>query len=111
MNTEERLATILPSRDAMEVIRGKWKIPIILTLTTEGRRYNELSYMVTGISSKVLSSELHDLEENCLIEKKCINQTHSVLEYHLTIHGRTLLPLIQEIASWGKMHRKVIIGQ
>lgn len=110
MNHTEWNKRFLPLRDAIEIISGKWKIPIILTLEQDRKRYKELNVIITGISSKVLSKELHDLEENRIIEKKCAADPH-IIHYCLTSHGKSLVPLITEIWKWGQSHRKVIIEQ
>lgn len=100
---------LLPLRDAIDVISGKWKLPIILTLVQNGKRYKDLNNTITGISSKVLSRELQNLEENFLIEKKNVNCGHQIVQYSLTDHGRSLVPLIDEILKWGQKHRNVIV--
>lgn len=111
MNHEECKKAILPLQDAIAIIGGKWKIPIILSLSEDCKRYKELNLLVTGISSKVLSKELHDLEENRLIEKKCGTTDQRTRQYSLTAHGKSLIPLIDEIFKWGLTHRKIIIEQ
>ncbi|MES2454565.1 MAG: helix-turn-helix domain-containing protein [Bacteroidota bacterium] len=110
MTYEESDRLLLPMRDAVEIIKGKWKIPIILMLNRRGMRYKELILTVSGISSKVLSRELQDLERNRLIGKKIISKLPLTQEYYLTSHGRSLVPLIEEIRKWGQLHRNVIIG-
>jgi len=110
MTYEESDRMLLPMRDAIEIIKGKWKIPIILMLNKSGMRYKELILTVSGISSKVLSRELQDMERNLLIGKRTTISSPLTQEYYLTTHGKSLVPLIHQILTWGQTHRSVIIG-
>jgi DNA-binding HxlR family transcriptional regulator len=92
--------------DALYVIGGKWRLKIITTLFDSSKRFNELQRIVDGISSKVLSHELKELEMNGLI-KKNINDT--VAEYEATPYGFTLHEVVIALAKWGKMHKTNIM--
>ncbi len=97
-------------RDAMDVLGGKWKIPIIGTLTYRGKmRFSEMLRNVDGIGAKMLSKELQDLEANQLLTRT-VKQTKPItVEYEITDYGRTLSNLICEITKWGIEHRKHIM--
>lgn len=96
--------------DTLDVIGSKWKISIISCLTFYPMRYSELLREVEGISGKMLSRELKELEINQLIVRKVLNTQPITVEYQLTEYGETLKQLTLTIADWGLNHRKQIIG-
>src|SRR5690606_39285989 len=86
--------------DALDVIGGKWKISIISCLTFYPMRYSELLREVKGISGKMLSRELKDLEMNQLISREVIDTHPITVRYKLTEYGETLKQLARTIADW-----------
>lgn len=96
--------------DALDVIGGKWKISIISCLIFQPMRYSELLREVEGISGKMLSRELKELEANQLITRVVLNTKPITVRYQLTKYGESLKPLSINIADWGLKHRKQIIG-
>lgn len=101
---------ILAISDTMEILNGKWKIPIIACLCYRPMRYSELLKKVRGISGKMLSRELKDLEMNELIERNVLNTAPVAVEYRITDYGKTLKQLTGTIADWGLIHRQRIIA-
>lgn len=93
--------------DAIYVIGGKWKLKIIIVLQESGNiRFNELQRKVGGISARVLSNELKDLELNGFVKRVVhAEQTPVVVEYISTDYSRTLKPVIGALAEWGKTHK------
>jgi DNA-binding HxlR family transcriptional regulator len=91
--------------DALYVIGGKWKLRIIIGLSEGNRRFNELQRMVKGISARVLSNELKDLEENGFVIRKVDTGIPVVIEYELTAYSHTLEPVLHALNEWGTMHR------
>ncbi|WP_026989661.1 winged helix-turn-helix transcriptional regulator [Flavobacterium subsaxonicum] len=100
---------IMPVKDALEALSGKWKIPILVSLSRGTKRFKEISKEVGGITDKMLSKELKDLEMNLLVSRKVLDTFPPTVEYSWTDHSRTLGKLIHELQSWGKLHRKKII--
>lgn len=98
--------------DTMSLLSGKWKFHIIGTLI-EGNslRYMDLQRELKGIGSKMLSKELQDLEMNNLVKKTIKNTRPITAEYSITDHGKTLTPLINEIAAWGLQYREAIFKE
>lgn len=96
--------------DALDVIGGKWKISIIACLTFNAMRYSELLKEVQGISGKMLSRELKELEANQLITREVLSTHPIMVRYALTPYGKSLQPLTLTIAQWGINHRKRIIS-
>jgi DNA-binding HxlR family transcriptional regulator len=101
---------ILAINDTMEILNGKWKMSIIACLCFQPMRYSELLKEVKGISGKMLSRELKDLEMNELIERNVLNTAPFAVEYVITEYGKTLRQLTDTIADWGLIHRQRIIA-
>lgn len=94
-------------KDTMEILSGKWKFHILGTLlVTDKMRFMDLLREVEGIGSKMLSKELQDMEMNRLITRTIQNTKPITVEYEITEYGRTLAPIIDEIAKWGIEYRK-----
>ena len=92
--------------DALYVIGGKWKLRIIIALCEGNYRFNELQRTIEGISAKVLSSELKDLELNGFLKRKVLDETPVVVMYEPTEYTHTLKDVLQALAEWGRMHRE-----
>lgn len=98
--------------DTLYILSGKWKVMIIACLSKFGKkRYMELQRVVEGIGPKMLSKELQELELNGLVMRTVLNTKPVTVEYELTAYGHTLKPIIDEIAIWGKEHRKKVITE
>ncbi len=93
----------LPIEYTLSVLGGKWKILILYYLMTEKvQRYGELKHNVTGITHKMLSMQLKELETEGLISRREYRQIPPKVEYSLTPSGTTLLPLLEQMYDWGK---------
>lgn len=103
--------TILAIHDVMDLLNGKWKVSIIACLCYDKMRYSELLKEVRGISGKMLSRDLKELEMNQLITRRVLNTQPVTVEYEITEYGSTLKKLTNTIAEWGMEHRKRIIGK
>jgi DNA-binding HxlR family transcriptional regulator len=102
---------LLPINDALEVLNGKWKLQVIMALSFGKKRFKQLQREIPGITPKVLSKELKDLEMNELAKRTVYDTSPITVEYELLPYGRTLRPLIDELHKWGLKHRKRIIGK
>jgi DNA-binding HxlR family transcriptional regulator len=80
-------ATLNAIADALYVIRGKWKLRIIVALRKGNKRFNELQRVIDGISANVLSTELKDLELNGFVSRNVFTGTPVVVEYELSACG------------------------
>lgn len=99
---------VLPSvNDALYVIGGKWKLRIIIALSEGSVRFNELQRHLEGISARVLSGELKDLEQNGFV-KRVVYPDASV-EYERTEYAETLKPVLKSLGEWGAMHKQNIM--
>ena len=102
---------LMAINDALDIVRGKWKVQIIGALMFGNRRFKELQREISGITAKMLSKELRDLEMNQLVERTVYNTIPPTVEYSITNHGQSLEKVIQELGKWGTRHRKKILGK
>ncbi len=103
--------SIRPVKDALEVLSGKWKLPIIGALSFGTKRFKEITKEVHGVTDKVLSKELKDLETNQLVKRTVYDTFPPTVEYSLTTHGKSLKSVLVTLRTWGIHHRKTIIGK
>lgn len=101
-------STIRAVHDAMYLVGGKWKISIIASLSYGAKRYSEILKDVNGISGKMLSRELKEMEMNKLITREVLSTRPIKVQYELTKYGQNLNPVIKSLADWGATHRKVL---
>ncbi|NML20814.1 helix-turn-helix transcriptional regulator [Pseudoflavitalea sp. G-6-1-2] len=96
--------------DALYVIGGKWKLRIIIALSEGGLRFNDLQRKVEGISARVLSNELKDLELNGFVQRTVYaKETPVLVEYEVTDYADTLGEVVRALHDWGQMHRRNIM--
>lgn len=107
--TAEKCASVLGAiDDALYVIGGKWKLRVIVALREGNKRFNDIQRTVIGISARVLSNELKELEMNGFVKRVVIDQTPVVVEYQVTPYAQTLGGVLQSLAEWGFTHRDKI---
>ncbi|KAA9353731.1 winged helix-turn-helix transcriptional regulator [Larkinella humicola] len=107
----ECLEQMLPIRDALDVISGKWKMLILTSIMHGNRRFKEIETSIPKINPKVLSKELKDMEEHQLIKRIVHDEYPVLIEYIATDYSRTLKSVMMELHAWGVNHRKKILGQ
>ena len=93
------------ARATLNLIDGKWKIPILIALGYGPRRFKELSREMEGVSAKMLSKELKDLEENGLIARLPHGSPTIAVTYALAPLGKSLDKLLIELREWGAAFR------
>jgi len=109
---EDRKKEMRAVHDAMDVLNGKWKIYIVSSICHYNkRRFSDILEDVVGISNKMLSKELKELEVNKLIKRTVLETQPITVQYELTEHGKTLKTIIADLTDWGMKHRKEIIGK
>lgn len=99
----------LAIQDTLDVVGGKWKLVLISILRDGKRKFNVLS-KVAGISPRILSKELQELESNGLVSRTVCDTKPVTVEYALTEYSETLSEVIIAMHSWGVAHRKKIIS-
>ncbi len=91
----------------MKYIGGKWKTVILIHLINK-KRYSELRKMLPMVTERTLSLQLKELESDKLISRTVYSTKPPLkVEYELTEFGRTLIPLLKEIANWGLEAAKI----
>ncbi len=93
---------LCPLTQALQVIGGKWKPIIIYQLSKSTKRFGQLHLAVSGISRKVLTTQLNELVSDGLVVRESYAELPPRVEYQLTEKGRELLPVFQSIANWGE---------
>jgi DNA-binding HxlR family transcriptional regulator len=109
-SSEQCQKLLLPVKDALDILSGKWKLPIIISLSFGKKRFKQVQREIPGITPKMLSKELKELEVNQLAARHVYDTVPVSVEYELTEYGQTLKPLIAELHHWGSTHRKKIIA-
>lgn len=90
-----------PVELALDVIGGKWKMPILWRLNRNVWRYGELRKDLGIITHKMLTEQLKDLEKEGLIERKVYPVVPPKVEYRITRKGKTIIPIIESLREWG----------
>ena len=90
-----------------DVIKGKWKSPILQYLNMGSKRPKELLDLCTGISTKVMNEQLTQLKKDGLIERIVFPEEVPVkVEYSLTDYGKQFIPLLHQLCELGEAHAK-----
>ena len=90
----------------MNYIGGKWKTVVIWYLRKDKKRFGELKKHIPDITEKMLSLTLRQLESDGLVERTVFAEVPPRVEYSLTAQGKSLLPLVEEMAAWGRKKTK-----
>lgn len=88
----------------MSVIGGKWKTVILWYLIDSKKRFKDLKRLIPNITEKMLISTLRELEKDTLVKREIYAEVPPRVDYSLTDFGRELVPLLNEIAKWGREH-------
>ncbi|SDK47368.1 winged helix-turn-helix transcriptional regulator [Sediminibacillus albus] len=91
--------------DALGILVGKWKPIILLHLLKDGtKRFSELKRSVPGITQKMLTKHLRELEEEDIIKRVVYPQVPPKVEYSITEYGMSLKPILEAMHEWGTQH-------
>jgi DNA-binding HxlR family transcriptional regulator len=96
--------------DTLDVIGGKWKLVILSALLERTYRFKELGREI-GISPRILSKELQELEQHQLLTRTVCNTRPITVEYAATAYCRTLDTVIAALGEWGVTHHQTIVGK
>jgi DNA-binding HxlR family transcriptional regulator len=94
-----------PVEITLSLLGNKWKVLILRELFTGTKRFGELSRGVPGISQKMLTQQLRQMEEDNLIQRKIYAEVPPRVEYSLTEIGRSLSPILDAMHKWGAKYR------
>ncbi|NIJ35511.1 DNA-binding HxlR family transcriptional regulator [Sphingopyxis panaciterrae] len=96
--------TDCPMTAAIHAIGGKWSLICLYYLASGTRRFNELRRLIPDVSHKVLTETLRGLEEERLIVRAVHSLAPSHVEYEISPHGVSVLPVMHAIRAWGRTH-------
>ncbi|AEW01685.1 transcriptional regulator, HxlR family [Niastella koreensis GR20-10] len=102
---EEELKSL---QDTLYFIGGKWRIPVINSLCNGNRRFREIERSIPGITTRMLSKELKEMELNKLVKRTVYDDMPVTVEYEPTEYCRTFGKIIMEMINWGRDHRKFV---
>lgn len=108
MTTRNQTEEVQALQDTIYVIGGKWRLPIINSICNGNKRFREIERSIPGITTRMLSRELKDMELNKLITRTVYSETPVLVEYESTDYCKTFGPVILAMIAWGKDHRKKI---
>ena len=94
-------------RDSIEILGGKWKLTLLRYLSNrleEKNTFKKIQREIEGISAKMLTKELKDLEVNLLISRSVIHTKPLTVEYAITPYGLKVVPLTENLVQWGLDH-------
>jgi len=94
-----------PVKLTTEVIGGKWKPLILFYLEDRTRRFSELQRLIPGLTKKMLTKHLRELERDDVIHRKVFAQVPPRVQYSLSRHGQSLRPILKLMSAWGQRHR------
>ena len=110
---DEQYKFVIDGRDyhcALDItssfIGGKWKTVVLWYLRKDKKRFKELKDLIPDITDKMLSIQLRALEEDGLVKRTIYPEVPPRVEYELTKEGKTLIPVLEAIAEWGRTKAK-----
>jgi DNA-binding HxlR family transcriptional regulator len=86
------------------MIGGRWKIPLIFHLLNGAKRFSELARALDGVTQKMLTQQLREMERDGLVERKVFPEVPPRVEYSLTPLGKSLKPVVDSMCRWGLAH-------
>ncbi len=96
-------------QDTLYFIGGKWRIPIINSICNGNRRFREIERSIPGITTRMLSKELKDMEASKLVKRTVYDDIPVLITYEPTDHCRSFGKVIAAMIAWGRSHREVVI--
>jgi DNA-binding HxlR family transcriptional regulator len=95
---------LCPTEYTLKVIGGRWKVTILYHLFLGVKRFSELQRTLTGITQKMLTQQLRELEKDGIVHREIYPQVPPKVEYSLTALGTSLKPVIEAMCDWGMIH-------
>ncbi|WP_243743950.1 winged helix-turn-helix transcriptional regulator [Tenacibaculum caenipelagi] len=100
---------VLAINDTLNVLSGKWKMPIIAALLYGNKRFKDIQQSIDKITPRMLSKELKDLEVNSVVKRKVYDSQPVLIEYELTESGRKIIQVLDSMVAWGLAHRESVL--
>lgn len=104
MTMKKKVGHNCPVRHTLDLIGGKWKLPIVSLLSNGTLRFTEIERALAGISARMLIKELKELESHGLLTRTIYAAVPLRVEYALTDAGRSLGPMLSVMHAWGSTH-------
>lgn len=101
----------LAVNDTVNVLSGKWKLPIMASLLFGKKRFKELEREIPKITPRMLSKELRDLEMNGMVTRTVYDTIPVTVEYEFTESGRKIKEVLDAMVEWGINHRKEVLNK
>lgn len=95
-------------QDTLYFIGGKWRIPVINSICNGNKRFKEIERSIPGITARMLSKELKDMEMNKLIKRTVHDDIPAFVEYEATDHCFSFRNIIQAMIEWGREYRGIV---
>jgi DNA-binding HxlR family transcriptional regulator len=102
---------VLALNDTLNVLTGKWKLPILGSLMFGIKRFTEIQRNIPKLTPRMLSKELKELELNGMVKRMVYDATPVLVEYELTESAKKLSDVIDSMLNWGLNHRRVVMGE
>lgn len=106
-NQSEELRAL---QDTLYFVGGKWRLPIMNAICNGNKRFREIERSIPGITTRMLSKELKEMELNKLITRTVHPDTPVLVEYESTEHCRSFGTVIEAMISWGKEYKKIVLA-
>ena len=100
--TKEAQRIACPAEYTLRVIGGRWKILILYHLLQGTRRFSELRRALGGVTQKMLTQQLREMEADGIVSRKVYAEVPPRVEYSLTRDGQSLRPVVRSMCEWGK---------
>lgn len=108
-SAESCMASINAVQDALYVLNGKWKLPLIVSLLNGPKRFGDIQRALKLITPRVLSKELRDLELNEFVRRNVYDTVPVTVTYELTTYSSSLNPILDSLKDWGKQHKQRLV--
>lgn len=95
----------------MNILGGKWKPLILFHLIDDVRRFNELQRLIPHVTREMLTQHLRQLETDGIVHREVYPQVPPKVEYSLTPLGKTLLPLLDAMGTWGERYQEQYLNK
>ncbi|MBC8103307.1 MAG: helix-turn-helix transcriptional regulator [Cytophagales bacterium] len=101
---DRETSSYCPATQTIKVIGGRWKLLILWHLLRDVQRYSDLQRCLPGITPKMLTQQLREMEEDGVVHREVYRQVPPKVEYSLTPLGEELRPVLHEINAWGRKY-------
>lgn len=98
---EQEILSECPISTFFHLFGGRWKLSVLYNLDRKPRRFSELKGRIMGISDKMLTQQLKSLQEMGFVEREVLDETPVKVSYHLSEKGKALIPILEQIYTWG----------